>query len=842
MIRGREGGVGGGVRVREFGGVDVVEEMRGAQRRWRGAEVAERAERDEEYLILMRERRRKEAGAELAASERSRGTEFEAGGWQRRTPRTTAGDGDVGGKRPWQSQPTVSPPSVSYSALHGPQHGPALKRLRQQSRESDQRPHDKHADVSKRQLERYFRELQCGARARSVQPSTPAYGMQSKIPSNSGGLHGFLRRREVGAHHCLRRQLCGNQIRNCRKMYEWIVPDNTHEAVEDCPAAHLRRFTDDGKLLLGFSVIGNTFMTFRYKGGTSTAVAECAVRRGAQLGQQRRQQQQRDAGGDPNVFFTARGATIGGDSEGGGSAAAPSAVRHSPVESRQGSRDRQTVSFGDYFEAALNVRICTDPEILCKDFCINLMNGEMVLLVSYALPGENVARDGAAAARGGVAAGGRAGMGGPEADAGQQEPPSVPGLPSYGRLKFHILRLSDGTVTDTFTMYNSFVNLAHNGGVHVMRDMILILNLRMQKIQILHLRPGGTFVAGMCIGPHCFEDDDLVLRTHHEEESRLRATLYAGRAQTEAEGAGASDADGVLRPPNRQPGDGIHGVDIASTVGERAASQRPQQDAQEKRHDGLLSGLKQRLMAYILRDAQARDRMTDRKDAVRSFYSNFDFLSRLYFTRAQFLNRHHILLRLSGIEGIASRTSDAAQQNAYFVLYDFVHAEVKGFFRNTDENFLKIVEQNISQLSLPAGASPWVQLASVCDGLRKRCTPDGASSSINTIKRALYSLPPSPMSYCCSPYLDRSMFQYDEKMISTADRPRPCAEHPVKFLLKSRPGIMSFKLSAPFNTVGASDGRGKKLVAYIFHPVFPFVLSIVHGGAGMSNVVSFHVR
>ena len=91
MMRGREGGVGGGVRVREFGGVDVVEEMRGAQRRWRGAEVAERAERDEEYLILMRERRRKEAGAELAATERSRETEFEAGGWHRRTPRTTAG-------------------------------------------------------------------------------------------------------------------------------------------------------------------------------------------------------------------------------------------------------------------------------------------------------------------------------------------------------------------------------------------------------------------------------------------------------------------------------------------------------------------------------------------------------------------------------------------------------------------------------------------------------------------------------------------------------------------------------------------------------------------------------
>ena len=761
-------------------GVEVVEEVRVARRSWRGAEGAGESEREEEYLILMREERKRAAGLASTAhplapaAGRARGRDFEVDGWQGTTlGRPAAGDAGAaaGDKRRWASGQECAP-SVSLSGpppRHGGQQapGPAPKRARQRAGPgSGRRPEHPRDDPARRQLERYFDErlgstLRGAARAGAMPASSSA---PAPPPGGGGGLHGFLRRREVGVHHSLGRRLRGNQVRNCRKMYECIVPDTTHDGVENCPAAHLRRFTDDGKLLLGFSVVGNSFVAYRYRGGGAAAAAGTPV---SGQGEPRRQAQ-RDAGGS-----------------------AP-------------------VSFGDFFEPAINVKVCAEPEILCKDFCISLMDGQMVLLVSYALPGEAAARGGAPAA---------------------DEPPCVPGLPSYGRLRFHILRLGDGAVTDTFTLYNSFVNLAHNGGVHVLRDMVLILNLRVQRIQILHLRPGGTFVEGMCIGPHCFEDDDLVLRTHHEEEARARALLGAGRAQCAGGGEGGGAA--AEAPAGDAPG-----------AGERPPAGHRAQDAREKPQDNLLSGLKQRLMAYILRDAQARDRMNDRKDAVRTFYSNFDFLSKLYFTRAQFLNRHHILLRLSGIEGIASRTSDAAQQNAYFVVYDFVRAEVKGFFRNTDEDFLKIVEQNIAQLSLPAGAPPWVQLAAVCDGLRKRCSPDGAASSINTIKRALYSLPPSPMSYCCSPYLDPSIFQYDEKMISTADRPRPCAEHPVKFLLKSRPGILSFKLSPSFGTLGGSDGRGKKLAAYIFHPVLPFVLSIVHGSSmsQRSHVVSFHVR
>ena len=250
----------------------------------------------------------------------------------------------------------------------------------------------------------------------------------------------------------------------------------------------------------------------------------------------------------------------------------------------------------------------------------------------------------------------------------------------------------------------------------------------------------------------------------------------------------------------------------------------------------MLSGLRQRLLTYIYRDAQARDRKLNRKDAVRNFFSRFDTLCELYFIRAQFLDRSHLLIRLSGFDAITSRSNDAAQQSAYFVLYDFENARIEGFFRNTDESLLNVVEQNISSFSLPPGSPPWTQLATICDGLRKRCLYlDGMSAS--SIKRALYTLPTSRMNYCCSPYLDHSLFQYDERMVATADRPRPCAEHPVKFFLRSKPSSF-FKIAPPFSSY-TGDTRGKKLVAYIFHPIFPFVVSILHGSQ-RSQLISFH--
>ena len=48
------------------------------------------------------------------------------------------------------------------------------------------------------------------------------------------------------------------------------------------------------------------------------------------------------------------------------------------------------------------------------------------------------------------------------------------------------------------------------------------------------------------------------------------------------------------------------------------------------------------------------------------------------------------------------------------------------------------------------------------------------------VKRLLAQLPISAQSYSSSPYLDLSLFSYDDKWVSVMERPKACGEHPIR--------------------------------------------------------------
>lgn len=48
-------------------------------------------------------------------------------------------------------------------------------------------------------------------------------------------------------------------------------------------------------------------------------------------------------------------------------------------------------------------------------------------------------------------------------------------------------------------------------------------------------------------------------------------------------------------------------------------------------------------------------------------------------------------------------------------------------------------------------------------------------------KRMLAQLPISAQSYSSSPYLDLSLFSYDDKWVSVMERPKACGEHPIRY-------------------------------------------------------------
>ena len=47
-------------------------------------------------------------------------------------------------------------------------------------------------------------------------------------------------------------------------------------------------------------------------------------------------------------------------------------------------------------------------------------------------------------------------------------------------------------------------------------------------------------------------------------------------------------------------------------------------------------------------------------------------------------------------------------------------------------------------------------------------------------KRVLAQLPISAQSYSPSPFLDLSLFSYDDKWVSVMERPKACGEHPIR--------------------------------------------------------------
>lgn len=54
------------------------------------------------------------------------------------------------------------------------------------------------------------------------------------------------------------------------------------------------------------------------------------------------------------------------------------------------------------------------------------------------------------------------------------------------------------------------------------------------------------------------------------------------------------------------------------------------------------------------------------------------------------------------------------------------------------------------------------------------------------VRRLLGQLPISAQSYSSSPYLDLSLFSYDDKWVSVMERPKTCGDHPIRYRLCQR--------------------------------------------------------
>ncbi|KAG6384856.1 hypothetical protein SASPL_153675 [Salvia splendens] len=348
---------------------------------------------------------------------------------------------------------------------------------------------------------------------------------------------------------------------------------------------------------------------------------------------------------------------------------------------------------------------------------------------------------------------------------------AIQGIPSIEKITFHLIRLEDGVILDERVFCNDYINLAHSMGVFLYDDLVAIVSLRYQRIHILQIRDSGDLVDVRSIGEYCREDDELFLNS-----------------SSQASGTASSSSKII------QKGMAIPDRNTTQNIGNGLESIHHMPET------SFLSGLKQRLLSFILRGIwnEEHDPTSRMQCLKKKFYFHFQDYADLVIWK-----------------------NSAEDLYTLFELFcDHFHSSSKNSFYM---NFLSTHSNNIYALE------------------QLKCNKTKASSCQQFVKKMLATLPFNCQSQSPSPYFDHSLFRYDEKLISATDRHRQSTDHPIKFILRRQPNTLKFKIK-PGPESGNSDTRTKKISSFLFHPILPLAISVQQTLFLQPAVVNIHFR
>ncbi|XP_078687648.1 DET1 homolog [Branchiostoma floridae x Branchiostoma belcheri] len=353
----------------------------------------------------------------------------------------------------------------------------------------------------------------------------------------------------------------------------------------------------------------------------------------------------------------------------------------------------------------------------------------------------------------------------------------------------HIVDMHTGRLCDTKQFKCDKIFLSHNQGLYLYRNILAVLSVQQQTIHIFHIGEDGYFVGVRSIGRFCYEDDELML-SHVRQE---------------------------FNPTQQQV--------------------RPFRET-------AINCLKHRLLVYLY----SRAKQDGSPFALRQFFQYFDQFCMLRMWKMQLLDENHLLIKYASEDVVTLRVQDPNSQPSFFVVYDMMSTNVVAVFENTSEELLELFEnfcdlfRNASLHSQPVhftcSASSNIYARQIQRRFKHTIIHAKYGGQTEAVKRLLAQLPISAQSYSSSPYLDLSLFSYDDKWVSVMERPKACGDHPIRFYARDS-GLLKFKIQA------GMPGRqtpptARRLVAFTFHPYEPFAISVQRTNA--EYVVNFHVR
>ncbi|KAM7343157.1 de-etiolated protein 1 abo [Cochliomyia hominivorax] len=348
---------------------------------------------------------------------------------------------------------------------------------------------------------------------------------------------------------------------------------------------------------------------------------------------------------------------------------------------------------------------------------------------------------------------------------------------------FYLVDLRRGCIADTFKLEHDFVVLSHNHSVSLYDRTLAILSTYRQCIELLELNiVTGKLQRLYTVGPFGSDlDRDRILA--HQRNMNFQ-----------------------IDPGRNLP----------------------------------FSHLKQKILTYMYREIMELSSPLEKREQLKEFYKNFAQIERMIILKMQLIDSDHLLLRYEKRQthmplSIIVGNKDDNKNFKIYVFYNITQQKILKIYTKDSVELLQLLRnycddfRNVHSLQIPWHAS------SPSNNDFFRAAFDQALNSFGggiaeAAARFNPTLPISSQSFSTSPYLDYSLFNYDDRFISTLERPRLNSLEPIRFWDRST-GLIKFRvfLEQPNDSRHADFElvrNPRDLVSFIFHPYEPFFISI----------------
>ena len=423
---------------------------------------------------------------------------------------------------------------------------------------------------------------------------------------------------------------------------------------------------------------------------------------------------------------------------------------------------KKPVSYKDWFQQIYSVQIATWNETLCREFCLVTSKGQHLILASSS-EGDNPI---------------------------QPSPPgSVPALasvPTLEAITLHLVSIPTGTVVDTWTLRDDFVELSGHRGVTLCDQTLIVLSMKKQTLHVLRIEEKMERIfEENKIGEFC-QPDDKMLVVHADVQERKWQQQSQIRKRKQEGGDKPDEANKVeqsLPAENLSPPPSETGLGYGKT------------------RTGFYSGLMQKLLAFVYGRYQAQGNERD-------FFHVMTRYCMLVMLTCYMLDADHVLILLGSAER-ALKLLDPARSTYFTLLYRMSSGTIVDVYdsRNVDvvlKVFDKFPEYFYRDSAVASTAR--LELSTSAAMMRRRKESQGL-------------LPTGAQSRNVSPLLDQELFDYDDSKLPALDgRKAIRVEAPIKFRSR-RLKKVSFRLAF------CEHQESHKSMLFLFHPTEPFAAS-----------------